>query len=458
MLSQPRTYQEALAYLDAHVGLGVRPGLARISRLIELMGDPHRDIATVHIAGTNGKTTTALLLAAVISGHGLTTGTFTSPHLEKIEERFRIDDEVASPDDFTQSIADIAPFVDALEAETGERPTYFELTAAAAFAFFAERAVEAAVVEVGLGGRLDATSIVDPVVAVLTNVGLDHTEYLGDTVEEIALEKLAIAKPGSVLVTGALTDPVALVAGRYAAERGLAHCAFARDFGLNSAAMAVGGWMTSIDGALGRYDDIFLPLHGRHQVTNLAIAIAAAEQFFARPLDVEAVRDSIAAVHSPGRIEVVQHTPLVVIDGAHNEASMAALAATLADEFPDLSWTVIFGALGDKDIESMLGHLEPRIGRLVVTEADSPRSIPVGQLAAQIREKLPDIPNVDVAATVRDAVAEVMGTTDADGAVLVTGSLYVVGEARPHLVGDRGPADRAPGGRSAESGLSSSPD
>ncbi|MDH3500037.1 MAG: bifunctional folylpolyglutamate synthase/dihydrofolate synthase [Acidimicrobiia bacterium] len=429
------TYIEAVAYLDAHVGLGVRPGLDRITRLLQLMGDPHLEIPVIHIAGTNGKTTTALLVSALITGHGLTTGTFTSPHLETIEERFRIDDEIATEEEFAQSIADVAPFADALEAEAGERPTYFELTAAAAFAFFAERAVDVAVVEVGLGGRLDATNVVRPEVAVVTTVGLDHTEYLGDTLERIAVEKLAIAKPGSVLITGELPDAVESIAEHHAAAEGLDRRAIERDFSVDESRLAVGGWVASVDGLHGQYEEVYLPLHGRHQVTNLAVAIAATEAFFGRELDTDAVQEAIAEVQSPGRIEVVRHDPLVVIDGAHNEASMAVLAETLEYEFPDLAWTVIFGVLGDKDIESMLGHLEPRIGRLIVTEADSPRSIPVGQLAAMVRRSLPDIASVEVAATVPDAVVEAMGTTDADGAILVTGSLYVVGEARPHLTG-----------------------
>ena len=201
--------------------------------------------------------------------------------------------------------------------------------------------------------------------------------------------------------------------------------------------MGVGGWMVTVQGIHDRYEDLFLPLHGRHQLTNLAVAIAAAEALFDRALDQSAILAALDTVQSPGRVEVVRHHPLVVIDGAHNEASMAALAQTLEEEFPDVRWTVIFGALGDKDVEAMLGHLEPSIGRLVVTEADSSRAIPVGQLAAQVRQRLPDIPEVQVAASVPEAVAEVMGTTDAGGAVLITGSLYVAGEARQQLMGTR---------------------
>ena len=433
MLSVPGTYGEALAYMEAHVGLGVKPGLERIERLLELMGDPHREMPVIHVAGTNGKTTTALLVSALIGAHGLNAGTFTSPHLETIEERFRVGPDIASPEEFTQALADVAPFVDVLEAESGERPTYFELTVAIAFAFFTERAADVAVVEVGLGGRLDATNVVRPDVAIVGHVGLDHTEYLGDTMAEIAAEKLAIAKPGSVLITGEFDGELVAIAEERAAALGIDHMQAGRDFSVTESRLAVGGWVASIDGLRREYADVYLPLHGQHQVANLAVAIAATEAFFDRELDADAVTESLAVVQSPGRIEVVRHNPLVVVDGAHNEASMAVLAQTLEAEFPDLEWTVVFGALGDKDIEAMLGHLEPQIGRIIVTEADNRRAIPVGQLAATIRRRLPDIDSVEVSATVPDAVADALGTTDADGAILVTGSLYVVGEARPHL-------------------------
>ena len=437
MLTPPQTYDEAVAYLDAHVGLGVKPGLERITRLLELMGDPHLQIPVIHVAGTNGKTSTSLLISSLIGTHGLNVGTFTSPHLEAIEERFRLAGEIASPDEFATAVADVAPFVELLEAETGERPTYFELTVAIAFAYFVERAAEVAVIEVGLGGRLDATNVVQPEVAVVTGIGMDHMEYLGNSLAEIAVEKLAIAKPGSVLVTGRLDDEIDSLADARASDVGIRRVAVDRDVAVEEAMLGVGGWAATISTPNDTYEDVFLALHGRHQVDNLAVAIAATEAFFDRGLDPEAVLAAASEVRSPGRIEVLRRNPLVVVDGAHNEQSMRVLAETLDAEFPDLLWTVVFGVLGDKDVEAMLGHLEPMIGRLVVTEADSPRSVPVGQLGAEVRRVLPDIGEVQMAATVGDAVAEVMSEMDADGALLVTGSLYVVGEARGLLAANR---------------------
>jgi dihydrofolate synthase/folylpolyglutamate synthase len=435
MLSRSiETYDDAVAYLDAHVGLGVRPGLERIRHLLELMGDPHLAYPVVHIAGTNGKTSTARMVSSLVAAHGLVVGTFTSPHLEAVEERFTVSGEVASREDFTQAIADVAPFAQVLESQTGEGPTYFELTVAAAFAYFAERAVDAAVVEVGLGGRLDATNVVEPAVAVVTSVGLDHTEYLGDTLSQIAREKLGIVKPDSVLVTGVLPDEIGAIAAARAEEVGVERRAAGVDFDVEEASLAVGGWFATLRGVYDTYADVFLPLHGRHQVQNLAVATAATEELFGRALDAEAVREGTADIQSPGRIEVAGHSPLVVLDGAHNESSMAVLAATLEDEFPDLEWTVVFGALGDKDVEQMLGLLEPFIGHLILTAADSPRAIPPEVLAADVARSLPDIERVEVVPQVPHAVAHALSGVDADGAVLITGSLYVVGEARPMVM------------------------
>ena len=304
------------------------------------MGSPHRQYPVIHITGTNGKTTVARMAASLLGAMGLKVGTYTSPHLERIEERFDVGGEPASEEGFAQAIADIVPFVDLLEEQTGERPTYFELTTAGAFAHFAESAVDVGVIEVGLGGRLDATNVVQSQVAVLTGVSIEHVDYLGGTHESIAREKLAIVKPSSVLVTGRLPDEVIPMAEQKSDELGITHRAIDRDFHVADRRLAVGGWSIDLDGVYERYEELFVPLHGRHQTRNAAVAVAAVEELFGQGIADEVARDGMAATHSPGRIEVIGREPLTIVDGAHNPQAFEALSEALREEFPDLRWTL----------------------------------------------------------------------------------------------------------------------
>ncbi|MDE0709771.1 MAG: Mur ligase family protein, partial [bacterium] len=249
-------YDEAVAYLDRHIELGWKPGLERIHRLLEMMGSPHLRSPAIHITGTNGKTTVTTVASSVLDAMGLKSGTFTSPHLERVEERFKVAGEMATPEQFAEAVTDVAPFVDLLEAETGERATYFELTTAAAFALFAHEAVDVAVVEVGMGGRLDATNVLESQVAVVTGVSIDHEEYLGTTEVEIAHEKLAILKTGGVLVTGSLSEDVGLAADRRAEQVGTVRRKVGWDFRIEDLRMSVGGWSYDLDGIYEQYDDL----------------------------------------------------------------------------------------------------------------------------------------------------------------------------------------------------------
>ena len=426
-------YREAVDFLDRHIELGWKPGLERIRRLVEIMGSPHRGYPTIHVAGTNGKTTTTRAAAAIVDALGLKTGTYTSPHLQRIEERFTVAGEIASPEQFAQAVSDVAPFVDILEQEIGERATYFELTTAAAFAFFAGEAVDAAVVEVGMGGRLDATNVLDGEVAVLTGVSIDHAEYLGHTPSVIAGEKLEIVKPGSVLVTGQLEEGVAAVADRKISEVGVRRYSLGRDFRIEELRMSVGGWAFDVDGVHGYYEDLYLPLHGRHQVANAAIAVASVEQLLGRPISDEAVRDGLAALRMPARIEVVSRSPLVVIDGAHNPESCHGLVRTLREELPAVAWTLVFGAFRDKDITAMLVPFAGLAAKVIATAVDHDRAAPPDDLVGVMDRVLPGIP-VSSAPDVARALEIARVWTPGDEAILVAGSLYVAGEARSHLV------------------------
>lgn len=423
----------AIAWLDDHIGRGIRPGLERMRDLMEVLGDPQDTYDVVHVAGTNGKTTVARVASSVLVAHGLRVGTTVSPHLERIEERTMLDLEPAPAEEFTRSVADLAAFVDLFEARTGSIPTYFELTTALAFSHFATHAVDVGVIEVGMGGRLDATNVADGQVAVVTSIARDHMEWLGDTLEEIAVEKLGIAKEGSVLVTGPLPDVVAPIAAARAATLDIPHRAWDRDFAIKDARLAIGGWIVDVAGVHADYDELYLPLHGRHQVGNAVLGLVAAEELFGRPLDPEAVVEGWTTTSSPGRIEVVGRSPLTIIDGAHNPSGIEALTTTLAEEFGDRSFHVVLAAMGDKELAEMVAHLDGVAARCTVTTVDDPRAIAPADLAAVVRETL-DIP-VDVDEDPHRAVAEAMDGVATDEGVLVTGSLYLVGDVRPRLLG-----------------------
>ena len=422
-------YDQAVEFLNSHIELGWKPGLERMEYLMDLMGSPQLQYPVIHVAGTNGKTTVARTVTAIVTAMGLKAGTYTSPHLERIEERFDVAGEVTSQEGFAQAISDVAPFIDILEQETGERTTYFELTTAGAFAHFASATVDVGVIEVGLGGRLDATNVVQSQVAVVTGISIEHTDYLGDTLELIGGEKLAILKPGGSLVTGYLPDVVNELAIARAEEVGTPHRAIGRDFHTDNHQLGVGGWAMDVEGIYERYDDLFLPMHGEHQVGNAAVAIAAVEELFGKGLPDEVVREGLATIQSPGRIEVVSQDPLVVVDGAHNPEAFDALAVALSDELPDLAWTLVVGAMGDKDIDAMLGSLEGIVTSVVATSAEHERAFVPGQVAEAAERALPGVPVVEVDG-VANAVLEANEIAGSDGGIIIAGSLYVVGEAR----------------------------
>jgi dihydrofolate synthase/folylpolyglutamate synthase len=425
-------YQEAVAYLDRHVALGVQPGLERIESLLEYMGRPNEGYPIIHVAGTNGKTSTSRLSTLLLVAHGLTTGTYISPHLQRVEERLSVNGRFSTEEEFALAVSDVAGFAQLREAAGHEPNTYFELTTAAAFAFFADQAVNAAVLEVGLGGRLDATNVVDAEVCVLTSIGIEHTEYLGEDVASIAGEKVAICGTNSILISGPLPDAALEVAEGRARELGIQHRHYGKDFTVLDAEQAVGGWLTTVAGAEDTYEDVLLPLHGRYQLVNLANAIAATEALVGSRLDGDAVRDAASAATMPGRMEAMRSDPLVLVDGAHNVDGIAVLVESLFEEYPSTRWHVVLGVMGDKNVEAMVEKLAPVIDGIVVTAPESERAIPPLELRERIRD-LVDVP-VLLADGVEEALDMALAEAGREGAVLVTGSLYLVGEARGLLI------------------------
>jgi dihydrofolate synthase/folylpolyglutamate synthase len=432
--------EHALAWLDDHVNhemaaptAGAVAGLSleAMRQLVEVLGDPQQGYPVIHVTGTNGKGSTARMISALLMAHGLSVGTYTSPHLEHITQRIAWDLEPIDAAEFARVVSELAALEPLLLEETGgAKPSHFELLTAAAFSYFAQVAVEVAVVEVGMLGRFDATNVVEGDVAVVTNVSFDHTSGEGDWRRLIAEEKAGIVTPGRPLVLG---EPDADLLPVFEAEGAEPVWVRERDFGVEQDKLALGGHLIAVITPNGRYDDLLLPVHGAHQGDNAAVAIAAVESLFGRGLDVEVVREGLAALTLPGRFEVVHRTPLLILDGAHNPAGAAALGETLAEEFDVLGrrhW--IIGILTGRDIDEMLDGFGIRPGDRVVTcTAPSPRAVPAEELADRVRDRgiaVEAIPDVAAALHhVWNTPPDLAGEADL---VMVTGSLRTVGAAR----------------------------
>jgi dihydrofolate synthase/folylpolyglutamate synthase len=463
----------------------IEPTLDRIAELALLLGDPQRAYPVIHITGTNGKTSTARMTETLLRARGLRTGLFTSPHLSSIRERIAVDGEPLSAEAFTAAYDEVAPYLALVDERQPVPLSFFEVLAAMAFAAFADAPVDVAVIEVGLGGTWDATNVADGAVAVITPVAIDHVQYLGGTVEGIAAEKAGIIKAGAVAVIAQQPLAAAEVLLRRVADVGASAAREGLEFGVTSRELAVGGQRLSIHGLRGDYDDLLLPLFGEYQAGNAACALAAVEAFAgaadmgpvmvngeavagagmeAGPemkdvgpafstdrLDPVLVREAFAVMTSPGRLEVVRRSPVVLVDAAHNPAGMAAATAALTEAF---AFTALIGVLAvsmDKDVAGILDELEPVISELVVSRNSSSRSMPPGALAelaygvfgpdrVRSAERLDDALEIAVSLADDAAGAEGLGTPG----VLVTGSVITAGDARLLLATPgRGAADQA---------------
>jgi dihydrofolate synthase/folylpolyglutamate synthase len=414
------------------------PDLARITLLTDVLGDPQRAYPAIHLTGTNGKTSTTRIVDALLRGFGLRPGRYVSPHLATVRERIAIDGEPLDEAAFARAYDDVAPFLDLVDARSSRRVTYFETLTAMAYAAFADAPVDVAVVEVGMGGLWDATNVIQAGTCVITPVGLDHPE-LGSTIAQVATEKAGIVHAGARVVSGVQELTAAEVLVRRAAEVGAELAVEGVHFGVSARSVAVGGQVLTIEGLGGTYEDLFLPLHGAHQASNAACAIAAVESFLGggiRALDVEAVRAGLALADSPGRLEVVRTSPTIVLDGAHNPTGVAALVAALAEAFTFDRLVGVLAVLSDKDVVSMLGLLEPMLSEVVVTTNRSPRALAPDDLARSAVEVF-GADRVVVEPLLTDALDAAVALADetrGGAGVLVTGSLYTVGEARSLLL------------------------
>jgi dihydrofolate synthase / folylpolyglutamate synthase len=438
----------------------IEPSLTRITALMDLLGSPQRGYPSIHIAGTNGKTSVARMVDALLTALQRRTGRTTSPHLQSAVERISIDGHPISPAQYVATYSEIEPFVqmidrqsqDGVFGEAGPAMSKFEVLTAMAFAAFADAPIEVAVVEVGLGGRWDATNVVDAPVAVITPISVDHVEYLGDDIAGIAGEKAGIihradeGAPDTVAVIGRQVPEAMEVLLAQAVRADAAVAREDSEFAVLDRQIAIGGQMLQLQGLGGVYSDVYLPLHGEHQAHNAVVALAAVEAFFGagaqRQLDVDAVRAGFAAATSPGRLERMRSAPTVFIDAAHNPAGAAALAQTLAEEFDFRFLVGVISVLADKDVGGILAALEPVFDRIVVTHNGSPRALDVESLALAAQrwfgsdrvltaETLPAA--IETAtALVDDAAADGEAGEDAFSGtgIVITGSVVTAGGAR----------------------------
>ena len=425
----------------------VDPSLSRITALMDVLGDPQRAYPTIHITGTNGKTSTGRMIESLLGAFELRTGRYSSPHVQSITERVCVDGEPLSAEKFIETWQDLKPFVELVDERQGHRLSFFEAMTGMAYAAFADAPVEVGVVEVGMGGSWDATNVIDAQVAVVTPISLDHTDRLGETTEEIAGEKAGIIKEGATVVLSQQPVEAASVLLKKAVEVDATVAREGMEFGVVSREVAVGGQLLTLRGLGGEYPDVFLPLHGAHMAHNAAVALAAVEAFFGigsvhdRTLDVDVVRDAFGTVASPGRLELVRSSPPVLLDAAHNPAGAQATSTAISEAFGFSRLIGVVGPSGDKNVRGLLEALEPLLAEIVVTRNTTPRAMDVDALAAlavevfgedrvQVEPRLDDA--LEAAITLAEEEDEYAGA-----GVLVTGSVITVGEARVLLGRDR---------------------
>lgn len=418
----------------------IGPSLGRIRAVMELAGDPQHSYPSIHLTGTNGKTSTSRMIDSILREAGLSTGRFTSPHLHDIRERITLSGKPIPRDKFIAAYEEIAPLVEIVDARSlesgGRRMNFFEVLVALAYAAFADAPVDVAIIEVGLGGSWDATNVIDAQVAVITPVDLDHTNLLGNDVVSIAEEKSGIIKADSVTVSGVQDEDVARVLLDRVEEVGGSRIVFeGNDFGVLAREVAIGGQQVSLRGLAGEYADLFLPLHGAHQASNLATAVAAVEAFLGggeQPIDAEVLRGACAAMTSPGRLEIVRRSPTVLVDAAHNPHGARSLVAALEESFAFTRLVGLVGIVADKDATGMLEVLEPVLDHVVITRSSSPRAMRPEQLGALAVELFGES-RVTVVRDLPDALEQAVTLAESDGmgaGVIATGSVITAAEVR----------------------------
>ncbi|HRD09553.1 MAG: hypothetical protein RLZZ160_177 [Actinomycetota bacterium] len=415
----------------------IAPTLDRIAALADALGSPQLSYPTIHIAGTNGKTTTTRLIDSLCFQLGMRTGRFTSPHLESFLERISINGEPISPEGMIATYNDIALYLDLIDSRMPNKLSFFESMCALAFVAFAEFPVDVGIFECGMGGEWDSTNVINADVSVITPIGFDHMEYLGDTLEKIALTKSGIIKESAFAVLARQEPDVAQVLMHKCAQVDATPIREGIEYSVKNRALAVGGQLISIAGVYGEYNDLFLPLHGAHQASNAATAIAAVEVFAGESkLDEEVVREALVNATSPGRCEIIMRNPTVIIDAAHNPHGAQSLKRTISEEFDFDSIIGVIAPMGDKDVDGILEELESVVNRVIVSKNSSHRAADLSELRASAQgifgsERVTAIESLQEALVKAIEQAKLdNGVSDSNTAVLVAGSVVTAGEAR----------------------------
>lgn len=415
----------------------IAPTLERIAALADVLGSPQLSYPTIHIAGTNGKTTTTRLIDSLCYQLGMRTGRFTSPHLESFLERISINGEPISPEGMIATYNDIALYLDLIDSKMPNKLSFFESMCALAFVAFAEYPVDVGIFECGMGGEWDSTNVINAAVSVVTPIGFDHMEYLGDTLEKIATTKSGIIKENSFAVLARQEAEVAQILMHKCAQVDATPLREGVEYSVKNRALAVGGQLISISGVYGDYDDLFLPLHGAHQAANAATALAAVEVFAGETqLDETVVREAFANATSPGRCEIIMRNPTVIIDAAHNPHGAQSLRKTMKDEFDFDTIIAVIAPMGDKDVDGILEELEDVVSHVIVSRNASHRAAPLSDLKSQAvsifgNDRVTAIESLSEAiATAIEQARLHNGVHDSNAAVLVAGSVITAGEAR----------------------------
>lgn len=425
-------YQEALDYLANLAKFGFNFGLGRIQELLKRLDNPHSGLKIIHIGGTNGKGSTTAMLSAILQEGGYRVGAFTSPHLKSYTERYRINGEEISGEQVAGLIDELRPHLEAMVAEGFEHPTEFEVGTALAFLYFNREKVDFQVVEVGLGGAIDSTNVIEPLLSIITNVSMDHMDYLGHTIEEITRVKAGIIKPGAPVVTAAGGEALEVIES-ICRDKGSPLYVTGRDLTRQSGAWDLSGQSFSLRGRREFYRDLFIPLLGGHQLVNAATAVAAAEVLMdlGVSLNGSAVRRGLVRTRWPGRMEVVRHKPLVIIDGAHNYDGARCLRRALQEYFPGRSMVLVIGMLGDKERVRVTAELASAARAVVVTRPANPRAGNWRELAGEARRYVSEVYLLE---DTGEAVRKALALAGPEEIICITGSLYMVGGAREILL------------------------
>ncbi|MDR7536453.1 MAG: Mur ligase family protein [Armatimonadota bacterium] len=439
------TYTEALDFLTGllrHRPPGQPTGALKLDRmrtLCALLGHPERCFPSVLVAGTKGKGSTAAMVAAIATAAGWRVGLYTKPHLVDIRERFQLDGQWLAPEPFAALVARLRAAVEAGAGGPGWPPSYFEAAAAVAFLAFARAGADLGVVEVGIGGRLDATNVLDARLAVITTIDYDHTEIVGTRLAQIAAEDAGIMRPGRTVVTVAQAPAAARVLEAAAARLGARLVRVGRDVRYRTRRVARDGTRVTVHGRRGTYPDLHVPLLGRHQALNAACAVAAAEALADEgfTVDGDAIRAGLAGLRWPARVEVVRDVPVVIVDVAHNVVSFRALRRVLDEVFPGRRVHLVVGLLGSKDLAGIARIIAPRATTVWAARADDPRALAPEAVAAAFRPHVAGVRTVDDPVAAADAAIAAAGRQDV---VCATGSFHVAGPVRAHLLAPAQPA------------------